>query len=51
VGTHPSFIAGLADRVRAALAEPTGTVCHGAKSMPCSRAHLGCPLIAAGKAA
>lgn len=52
VGTHPSFIAGLADRVRAALAEPTGTVCHGAKSMPCRQVHLGCPLIAAaGKAA
>ena len=52
VGTHPSFIAGLAARVRAALAEPTKTVCHGAKSMPCSQIHLGCPLIAgAGKAA
>jgi ferrochelatase len=46
VGTHPSFIGGLADRVRAILAEPQVAVCHGAKTMPCGSQHLGCPLIA-----
>jgi ferrochelatase len=46
VGTHPAFIAGLADRVRAILAEPQVAICHGAKSMPCSGIHVGCPLIA-----
>ena len=45
VGTHPAFIAGLADRVRAILAEPQVAVCHGATSMPCSGDHVGCPLI------
>lgn len=48
VGTHPAFIAGLADRVRAVLAEPQVAVCHGAKSMPCRHVHTGCPLIAGG---
>ena len=46
VGTHPLFIAGLADRVRAILAEPQVAVCHGATSMPCGQHHRGCPLIA-----
>ncbi|MDB5488471.1 MAG: ferrochelatase [Reyranella sp.] len=46
VGTHPAFIAGLADRVRAILAEPQVAICHGAKTMPCSGSHVGCPLIA-----
>ncbi|OFX02464.1 MAG: ferrochelatase [Alphaproteobacteria bacterium RIFCSPHIGHO2_12_FULL_66_14] len=46
VGTHPSFIGGLADRVRAILAEPQVAVCHGATAMPCGSQHLGCPLIA-----
>ena len=46
VGTHPLFIAGLADRVRAILAEPQVAVCHGATSMPCGQQHRGCPLIA-----
>ena len=46
VGTHPLFIAGLADRVRAILAEPQVAVCHGATSMPCGHQHRGCPLIA-----
>ena len=48
VGTHPSFIGGLADRVRAILAEPQVAVCHGATAMPCGARHLGCPLIAGG---
>jgi len=48
VGTHPSFIAGLADRVRAILAGPPVAVCHGATAMPCGPQHLGCPLIAGG---
>jgi protoporphyrin/coproporphyrin ferrochelatase len=48
VGTHPAFIAGLAGRVRAVLAEPQVPVCHGATSMPCGHAHIGCPLIASG---
>ena len=46
VGTHPLFIAGLADRVCAILAEPQVAVCHGATSMPCGQHHRGCPLIA-----
>jgi len=46
VGTHPAFIAGLAGRVRAILAEPQVAICHGATSMPCSASHRGCPLIA-----
>ena len=46
VGTHPLFIAGLADRVRAILAEPQVATCHGATSMPCGHQHRGCPLIA-----
>lgn len=46
VGTHPLFIAGLAARVRAALAEPRVAVCHGATAMPCGHQHRGCPLIA-----
>jgi ferrochelatase len=46
VGTHPAFIAGLAGRVRAILAEPQVPICHGATSMPCSASHRGCPLIA-----
>ncbi len=46
VGTHPLFVAGLADRVRAVLAEPQVIVCHGATSMPCGHQHRGCPLIA-----
>ena len=46
VGTHPLFIAGLADRVCAILAEPQVAVCHGATSMPCGQQHRGCPLIA-----
>lgn len=46
VGTHPLFIAGLADRVRAILAEPQVAICHGATSMPCGHQHRGCPLIA-----
>ena len=45
VGTHPSFIGGLADRVRAILAEPQVAVCHGATAMPCGAQHLGCPLV------
>jgi len=48
VGTHPLFIEGLANRVRAILAEPQVTVCHGATSMPCRANHVGCPLIAGG---
>lgn len=46
VGTHPAFIAGLANRVRALLAEPQVAICHGATTMPCSASHVGCPLIA-----
>lgn len=46
VGTHPSFIAGLADRVRAVLSGPPVAVCHGATTMPCGHQHRGCPLIA-----
>jgi ferrochelatase len=46
VGTHPAFIAGLADRVRAVLAEPQVALCHGARSMPCGQSHTGCPLVA-----
>ncbi len=46
VGTHPLFIAGLADRVRAVLAEPKVAVCHGATAMPCGQQHRGCPLVA-----
>ncbi|MDP1840994.1 MAG: ferrochelatase, partial [Reyranella sp.] len=46
VGTHPSFIAGLANRVRAVLSGPPVAVCHGATSMPCGHQHRGCPLIA-----
>ena len=46
VGTHPSFIAGLADRVRAVLAEPQVAICHGAPTMPCGHQHRRCPLIA-----
>ena len=45
VGTHPLFIAGLADRVRAVLAEPNVAVCHGATAMPCGQQHRGCPLV------
>lgn len=45
VGTHPSFIGGLADRVRAILADPQVAVCHGATAMPCGSQHLGCPLV------
>ena len=45
VGTHPLFIAGLADRVRAVLAEPKVAVCHGATAMPCGQQHRGCPLV------
>ncbi len=45
VGTHPRFIAGLADRVRAVLAEPQVAVCHGATTMPCGHQHRGCPLM------
>jgi ferrochelatase len=45
VGTHPLFIEGLADRVRAVLAEPKVAVCHGATAMPCSQQHRGCPLV------
>lgn len=48
VGTHPMFIGGLADRVRAILAEPQVAICHGAKAMPCGSQHRGCPLIAGG---
>jgi ferrochelatase len=46
VGTHPSFIAGLANRVRAVLSGPPVAVCHGATTMPCGQQHRGCPLIA-----
>jgi ferrochelatase len=46
VGTHPQFIAGLANRVRAILSGPQVAVCHGATEMPCSSRHLGCPLVA-----
>jgi ferrochelatase len=46
VSTHPAFIAGLADRVRAMLAEPQVALCHGARSMPCAQSHTGCPLVA-----
>ena len=46
VGTHPKFIAGLADRVRAVLSGPPVAVCHGATTMPCGQQHRGCPLIA-----
>jgi ferrochelatase len=46
VGTHPLFIAGLANRVRAILGGPQVAVCHGATEMPCSSRHLGCPLVA-----
>ena len=46
VGTHPKFIAGLADRVRAVLSGPPVAVCHGATEMPCGAQHRGCPLIA-----
>lgn len=46
VGTHPLFIAGLADRVRAIMADQDVAVCHGASSMPCGHQHIGCPLIA-----
>lgn len=46
VGTHPSFIAGLANRVRAVLSEPQVAVCHGATTMPCGQQHRGCPLVA-----
>jgi len=46
VGTHPKFIAGLADRVRAVLSGPPVAVCHGATTMPCGAEHRGCPLIA-----
>ena len=46
VGTHPAFIAGLADRVRAVLAEPQVALRHGARSMPCGQSHTGCPLVA-----
>lgn len=46
VGTHPRFIAGLADRVRAVLSGPPVAVCHGATTMPCGQQHLGCPLVA-----
>ena len=45
VGTHPLFISGLADRVRAILAEPQVAICHGAKAMPCGPQHRGCPLV------
>jgi ferrochelatase len=48
VGTHPLFIRGLADRVRAILSGPPVAVCHGATTMPCGSQHLGCPLIAGG---
>ena len=46
VGTHPSFIAGLANRVRAVLSTPQVAVCHGATTMPCGQQHRGCPLVA-----
>ncbi len=46
VGTHPAFISGLAARVHAILSEPQVAICHGAKTMPCSSSHRGCPLIA-----
>ena len=46
VGTHPAFIEGLANRVRAILAEPQVAICHGATAMPCSGDHRGCPLVA-----
>ena len=46
VGTHPKFIAGLADRVRAVLSGPPVAVCHGATTMPCGQQHRGCPLVA-----
>ena len=45
VGTHPLFIGGLADRVRAILSQPRVAVCHGATAMPCGPQHLGCPLV------
>lgn len=45
VGTHPLFIGGLADRVRAILSQPQVAVCHGATAMPCGPQHLGCPLV------
>jgi len=45
VGTHPLFIAGLADRVRAILSQPQVALCHGATAMPCGPQHLGCPLV------
>lgn len=45
VGTHPLFIAGLADRVRAVLAQPQVAICHGAMAMPCGQQHRGCPLV------
>lgn len=48
VGTHPLFIRGLADRVRAILSGPPVAVCHGATTMPCGAQHRGCPLIAGG---
>jgi ferrochelatase len=47
VGTHPKFVAGLAERVRAVLTANQMTVCHGGETMPCGRQHVGCPLIAA----
>ena len=48
VGTHPLFIKGLADRVRAVLTANQMAICHGGETMPCGRQHLGCPLIAGG---
>ncbi len=44
VGTHPAFIEGLASQVRAALAQPSGGICHGATTMPCGPRHAGCPM-------
>ena len=47
VGTHPRFIAGLADQVRALLLAPAGAICHGGATRPCRPEHRACPLLAA----
>ena len=46
VGTHPSFIAGLAAQVRALLDAPAGATCHGGADKPCRPEHRACPLTA-----
>jgi protoporphyrin/coproporphyrin ferrochelatase len=46
VGTHPSFIAGLASQARALLDAPAGAICHGGPEKPCRPEHGACPLTA-----